>query len=159
MRPAHCTRRNERDFHSARYQGITREMGMCNMQRRGRCRLPTWTNEFREAALPSSSWADWKAQSLQAPIVCKPLCIHHDPTHTFNLSPQARMPPSSTSPEAATAHSFNKILNQYKSSSKHRHASDVEESIKKLRRLILVDGIPSAVVRGAMNALSVLLTK
>ncbi|KAI0082820.1 bub2 protein [Panus rudis PR-1116 ss-1] len=55
------------------------------------------------------------------------------------------MPPSSTSAEAATAHSFNKILNQHRSSSRQRTAHDVEESVKKLRRLILVDGIPSAV--------------
>lgn len=53
--------------------------------------------------------------------------------------------PSTVSGEAATAHSFNKILNQYKSSSKQRSSSDVDEAIKKLRRLILVDGIPSAV--------------
>ncbi|KAK7693735.1 hypothetical protein QCA50_003307 [Cerrena zonata] len=54
------------------------------------------------------------------------------------------MPRSSTSAEAATAHSFNKLLNQHKSSSRSRSAADVEESMKKLRRLILVDGIPSA---------------
>lgn len=48
---------------------------------------------------------------------------------------------------AATAHSFNKILNQPRISSKYRSAADVEEAIKKLRRLILVDGIPSSVVR------------
>jgi len=38
---------------------------------------------------------------------------------------------------------FNKILNQPKLSSRFRSAADIEESIKKLRRLILVDGIPS----------------
>ncbi|CCM00479.1 uncharacterized protein FIBRA_02513 [Fibroporia radiculosa] len=54
---------------------------------------------------------------------------------------------SSSSPSSsasAAAHSFNKILNQFKHSSKLRTALDVEDSIKKLRRLILVDGIPSA---------------
>ncbi|EKM55515.1 uncharacterized protein PHACADRAFT_256194 [Phanerochaete carnosa HHB-10118-sp] len=50
---------------------------------------------------------------------------------------------------AATAHSFNKILNQSRNPSKQRSAADVEESIKKLRRLILVDGIPSSVVRNS----------
>lgn len=59
----------------------------------------------------------------------------------------ATMPPTSNSAAATTAHSFTKILNQYKSSSKTRSTTDVEESVKKLRRLILVDGIPSSVVR------------
>jgi cell cycle arrest protein BUB2 len=45
-----------------------------------------------------------------------------------------------------TAHSFNKILNQPKHPSKARVSGDIEEGIKKLRRLILVDGIPSAEV-------------
>ncbi|KAI0723997.1 bub2 protein [Cerioporus squamosus] len=53
---------------------------------------------------------------------------------------------TSSDPSAATtAHSFNKILNQFKSASKARSAADMEEATKKLRRLILVDGIPSAV--------------
>ncbi|KAH9945905.1 bub2 protein [Epithele typhae] len=54
----------------------------------------------------------------------------------------------STTPDpsaVASAHSFNKILNQYKTATKARSAADMEESTKKLRRLILVDGIPSAV--------------
>ncbi|PSR94121.1 hypothetical protein PHLCEN_2v4549 [Hermanssonia centrifuga] len=55
---------------------------------------------------------------------------------------------SESSAAAATAHSFNKLLNQHKSS-KTRSSKDVEESLKKLRRLILVDGIPSSVVRAA----------
>ncbi|KAI0285246.1 TBC-domain-containing protein [Russula brevipes] len=44
---------------------------------------------------------------------------------------------------AATAHAFNKILSQPKLSSKSRTPDDVEESVKKLRRLILIEGIPS----------------
>ena len=48
---------------------------------------------------------------------------------------------------AATAHSFNKILSQPKLSSKTRTPDDVEESVKKLRRLILIEGIPSRAVR------------
>jgi cell cycle arrest protein BUB2 len=48
---------------------------------------------------------------------------------------------------AAIAHSFNKILNQPKYSSKSKASTDIDEGIKKLRRLILVDGIPSAEVR------------
>jgi hypothetical protein len=44
---------------------------------------------------------------------------------------------------AATAHGFNKILSQPKLSSKKRTPEDVEESEKKLRRLILIEGIPS----------------
>jgi cell cycle arrest protein BUB2 len=47
---------------------------------------------------------------------------------------------------AATAHTFNKILSQPKLSSKTRSSEDVEESVKKLRRLILIDGIPSKAV-------------
>ena len=56
-------------------------------------------------------------------------------------------PSAASAAAAATAHSFNKILSPSRSSSKQRSAADVEESIKKLRRLILVDGIPSSVVR------------
>ena len=55
------------------------------------------------------------------------------------------MPPSSSA-SSSTAHSFNRILNVHKSSSRPRTAADVEESMKKLRRLILVDGIPSKAV-------------
>jgi len=43
-----------------------------------------------------------------------------------------------------TAKSFNKILALPRSSSKTRSAADLNEAVKKLRRLILVDGIPSA---------------
>ncbi|EIN08142.1 TBC-domain-containing protein [Punctularia strigosozonata HHB-11173 SS5] len=46
---------------------------------------------------------------------------------------------------AATAHSFNKILALPKLASKHRTTADIDEAIKKLRRLILVEGIPSAI--------------
>jgi len=42
-----------------------------------------------------------------------------------------------------TAKSFNKILTLPRSSSKVRSATDLNEAVKKLRRLILVDGIPS----------------
>lgn len=56
------------------------------------------------------------------------------------------MPSKPSSAAATTAHSFNKILNQYRSSSKQRSASDIEEAVRKLRRLILVDTIPSDVV-------------
>ncbi|CAK5281345.1 unnamed protein product [Mycena citricolor] len=44
---------------------------------------------------------------------------------------------------SATAHSFNKILSQPTKTSKSRATGDVEDSIKKLRRMILVEGIPS----------------
>jgi cell cycle arrest protein BUB2 len=44
---------------------------------------------------------------------------------------------------ATTVHAFNKIL---KLSSKSRTSEDVEESVKKLRRLILIEGIPSKAV-------------
>jgi cell cycle arrest protein BUB2 len=43
---------------------------------------------------------------------------------------------------AAAAHSFNKVLNQHKSS-KSRRSGDADEGLKKLRRMILVEGIPS----------------
>lgn len=61
----------------------------------------------------------------------------------LNMSPSGS---AASAAAAATSHSFNKILNYTRSSSKPRSAADVEESIKKLRRLILVDGIPSSVV-------------
>ncbi len=48
---------------------------------------------------------------------------------------------------AATAHAFNKILSHPKLSSKTRTQEDVEENVKKLRRLILIEGIPSKTVR------------
>jgi hypothetical protein len=52
---------------------------------------------------------------------------------------------------AATAHTFNKILAQPKLSSRTRSSDDVEESVKKLRRLILIDGIPSKAVRSRVS--------
>jgi hypothetical protein len=48
---------------------------------------------------------------------------------------------------AATAHSFHKIFNQAKTHAKFRTAADVSESVRKIRRLILVEGIPTAIVR------------
>lgn len=46
-----------------------------------------------------------------------------------------------------TARAFNRILNQPKiGTASSRSDKHVEESIKKLRRLILVDGIPHALV-------------
>ena len=45
-----------------------------------------------------------------------------------------------------TAKSFNKILALPRSSSRARSAADLKEAVKKLRRLILVDGIPSTKV-------------
>jgi cell cycle arrest protein BUB2 len=54
---------------------------------------------------------------------------------------------------AATAHSFNKILNQpTKVASKSRASGEVDDGTKKLRRMILVEGIPSAVVSYCPNA-------
>lgn len=49
-----------------------------------------------------------------------------------------------SSPESI-AHSFSKILAPSKTSSKSRSQQDVEEGVRKLRRLILIDGIPSQV--------------
>ncbi|KAG2058987.1 TBC-domain-containing protein [Suillus hirtellus] len=53
---------------------------------------------------------------------------------------------ASSSPQslAATAHSFNKILNQSRSS-KSKRSGDIDEGTKKLRRMILVEGIPSEI--------------
>lgn len=48
--------------------------------------------------------------------------------------------------QEATAHSFNKILNHPKSTSKPRATGEPDDGTRKLRRLILVDGIPSSVV-------------
>ncbi|KAK7035210.1 CDC16 protein [Paramarasmius palmivorus] len=54
---------------------------------------------------------------------------------------------SSSDPNATTAHSFNKILSKPKFSSKSRGSGDVDDdsNLKKLRRLILVEGIPATV--------------
>ncbi|KAG8944910.1 hypothetical protein FRC04_001350 [Tulasnella sp. 424] len=46
----------------------------------------------------------------------------------------------------AKAHAFNKLLNQPRLSTKFRTQADVEDGLKKLRRLILVEGIPFTVV-------------
>ncbi|KAI6046059.1 bub2 protein [Pisolithus marmoratus] len=48
----------------------------------------------------------------------------------------------SSSDQSAAAHSFNKVLNQPKSS-KSKRSGDVDDSLKKLRRMILVESIPS----------------
>jgi len=48
---------------------------------------------------------------------------------------------------AAAAHSFNKLLSQPKAASKSRATGETDDGTKKLRRMILVEGIPSAVVR------------
>ncbi|KAK0195896.1 related to cell cycle arrest protein BUB2 [Armillaria ostoyae] len=48
------------------------------------------------------------------------------------------------SSSTATAHSFARLLNQPKISSKSRSSGEVDDGTKKLRRMILVDGIPSA---------------
>ncbi|KAH9930692.1 TBC-domain-containing protein [Fomitopsis serialis] len=63
------------------------------------------------------------------------------------MAPSSTASSSSSGSSAANsaAHSFNKILNQFKLSTKVRTPQDVEDSVRKLRRLILVDGIPSAV--------------
>jgi len=49
---------------------------------------------------------------------------------------------------AGSAHSFNKVLTQPKYASKSRASSSdpVDDASKKLRRMILVDGIPSTAV-------------
>src|SRR5438477_6282231 len=51
-------------------------------------------------------------------------------------------PPAAT----ATAHAFNKILRESKPSSKSRGSSETDDGTKKLRRLILIEGIPASVV-------------
>ena len=46
----------------------------------------------------------------------------------------------------ATAHSFNKLLSQPKAASKSRATGETDDGAKKLRRMILVEGIPSTLV-------------
>lgn len=46
----------------------------------------------------------------------------------------------------AVAHSFNKLLNQPKSATKSKANRDADDCVKRLRRMILVEGIPSAAV-------------
>jgi len=53
----------------------------------------------------------------------------------------------------SVAHSFNKLLNQPKSTTKSRANRDVDDSVKRLRRMILVEGIPSASVCLSINEL------
>jgi cell cycle arrest protein BUB2 len=48
---------------------------------------------------------------------------------------------------AAAAHSFTKIFAQARAHAKFRTQTDVNEGIKKIRRLILVEGIPASLVR------------
>lgn len=45
----------------------------------------------------------------------------------------------------STAHSFNKLLNQPKAVSKSRGSGEADDGTRKLRRMILVEGIPSEV--------------
>lgn len=47
---------------------------------------------------------------------------------------------------AATAHSFNKLLSQPRAASKSRATGETDDGTNKLRRMILVEGIPSVVV-------------
>jgi hypothetical protein len=54
---------------------------------------------------------------------------------------------------AATAHSFNKLLSQPKAASKSRATGETDDGTKKLRRMILVEGIPSALVGSSYNIL------
>jgi len=46
---------------------------------------------------------------------------------------------------SSAAHSFNKLLNQPKAASRSRASGEVDDGTKKLRRMILVEGIPSSV--------------
>jgi hypothetical protein len=57
------------------------------------------------------------------------------------------MPPKSTSSSVkdSTAHAFNKLLNQPRPGSKSR-SGEVDDGTKRLRRMILVEGIPSKAV-------------
>lgn len=59
----------------------------------------------------------------------------------------------------SVAHSFNKLLSHPKSSTKSRANRDVEDSANRLRRMILVEGIPSPSVCLQMNVFSKFLMK
>lgn len=63
-----------------------------------------------------------------------------------NNSKYYPLPSIAMSQAVATAHSFNKILNQTKVASKSRSSGEIDDGTKKLRRMILVEGIPSSVV-------------
>ena len=80
----------------------------------------------------------WLSVPAETTVIGRVVLYYHPPPPLMSKSPD----PSAVS----TAHSFNKILNQYKTASKARSATDMEDATKKLRRLILVDGIPSTVV-------------
>lgn len=49
----------------------------------------------------------------------------------------------------SAAHSFNKVLNQARTNAKFRTRADVDDGVKKIRRLILVEGIPASLVRAS----------
>ena len=58
-------------------------------------------------------------------MIGRVVLYYHPPPPLMSKSPD----PSAVS----TAHSFNKILNQYKTASKARSATDMEDATKKLR--------------------------
>lgn len=55
---------------------------------------------------------------------------------------------------ASVANSFNKLLSQPKTMSRSRATGEIEDGATKLRRMILVEGIPAAVVCGSETSLS-----
>ena len=74
--------------------------------------------------------------------------------HPFPALSSTTMPPKSTPSSAAdsTAHAFNKLLNQPRPGSKSRNG-EVDDGTKRLRRMILVEGIPSKAVRHPYSSL------
>lgn len=57
------------------------------------------------------------------------------------------MSTTNTPNTAAAVTAFQKILNQPKMQRSNRTPADIQDGIKRLRRLILVEGIPSEAVR------------
>jgi hypothetical protein len=88
-------------------------------------------------AWPPIIWHERRGWAWRSPFC--PFCPFADISFSGTLM--------SSSPSAtATAHTFNKILREPKSSSRSRGTSDSDDGTKKLRRLILIEGIPSAAV-------------
>ncbi|KAG8920144.1 hypothetical protein FRC01_000899, partial [Tulasnella sp. 417] len=68
-------------------------------------------------------------------------------TRQFITDPRSMADPTKAVAEAlrVKAHAFNKLLNQPRLSTKFRTQADIDDGLKKLRRLILVEGIPFAI--------------
>lgn len=87
-----------------------------------------------------------RLQCISKHPMSKQLNCRHD-SSVYTAAHRQNFFDSWMSAAAAAAHSFNKLLSQPKAASKSRATGETDDGTKKLRRMILVEGIPSAVVR------------